>query len=300
MNLPPCWRGFTSAERRRKMALPQKSELAGLTACARINTFVGTRKFELTGLSATTWTINGLLFGAECAQDQCPQVDTAEEWTLHSSNDNHPFHVHVNPFQVLSIKDSNNNETLKQPVWKDTILLPQNYTICFRTQFADYPGKTVLHCHKLDHEDYGMMEMFRILAKCYNTAPQPKVVSQRQPLPDLGQAATWGKDITGADGKWHTLAEFKGRPLVLAFYRGKGCPHCVEQLRLISAGNTALEAAGMSVVAIGTDSKNSLIAAQPRMSHEASSPPCCSWPTKVAPCSSNMVALRIIRSTVCL
>ncbi len=199
MNLPPCWRGFTSAESAGIKAFSAKIELAGLAPYAPINTFVGTRKFELTGLSATTWTINGLLFDP-VRTDQCPQVDTAEEWTLHSSNDNHPFHVHVNPFQVLSIKDSNNNETLKQPVWKDTILLPQNYTICFRTQFADYPGKTVLHCHKLDHEDYGMMEMFRILAKCYNTAPQPKVVAQRQPLPDLGQAATWRLPAPTANG----------------------------------------------------------------------------------------------------
>ncbi|MFF8866082.1 multicopper oxidase domain-containing protein [Streptomyces sp. NPDC015139] len=31
-----------------------------------------------------------------------------------------------------------------------------------RTRFLDYPGRTVIHCHILNHEDLGMMSALQI------------------------------------------------------------------------------------------------------------------------------------------
>lgn len=123
-------------------------------------------------------------------------LGAVEEWSLESRFVSHPFHIHVNPFQVISIKDPNGKEvslpgsvddgagTSKtidpqyaglNGVWKDTLwvksLLPassvgQNagaYTITVRTRYQRYIGEFVLHCHILDHEDQGMMQNVAIV-----------------------------------------------------------------------------------------------------------------------------------------
>ena len=84
-------------------------------------------------------------------------LDKVDEWvitTLNTTNGgNHPFHIHVNPFQVIKIGD----KPLAQPIWKDTILVKNGEPVTFRMRYRKYTGKTVLHCHILDHEDQGMM-----------------------------------------------------------------------------------------------------------------------------------------------
>ena len=74
----------------------------------------------------------------------------------------HPFHIHVNPLEVFSIKDPNGNETLTHPLWRDTIILRGGWTVRFRTNYKRFKGKFVQHCHILDHEDQGMMESVEI------------------------------------------------------------------------------------------------------------------------------------------
>jgi FtsP/CotA-like multicopper oxidase with cupredoxin domain len=78
----------------------------------------------------------------------------------------------------LEIFDPNNPpETqltkMKPPyVWRDTIAIPASTgTIAepnvgyvrIRSRFVDFPGTFVLHCHILDHEDRGMMQMVEIV-----------------------------------------------------------------------------------------------------------------------------------------
>jgi len=110
-------------------------------------------------------------------------LDTAEEWVLSSKFASHPFHIHVNPFQITSItwaqdqKDANGNVTARagEPVgendpnyagmvgtWKDTIFVRQNVKVRVSTRYKRYIGDFVLHCHILDHEDQGMMQNVRI------------------------------------------------------------------------------------------------------------------------------------------
>jgi L-ascorbate oxidase len=107
-------------------------------------------------------------------------LDTAQEWVLRSKNVNHPFHIHVNPFQIVSIrkKDKTTGKVTeevdpeKDPnyaqyigmkgAWKDTLFVQDDVEIRVRTRYERYIGDFVLHCHILDHEDQGMMQNVRI------------------------------------------------------------------------------------------------------------------------------------------
>lgn len=51
------------------------------------------------------------------------------------------------------------------PVWKDTFLVRSDGdTQVIRTRYRRFTGTFVLHCHILDHEDQGMMELVRVMA----------------------------------------------------------------------------------------------------------------------------------------
>jgi FtsP/CotA-like multicopper oxidase with cupredoxin domain len=109
--------------------------------------------------------------------DRTLSLGGVDEWTLTSWNNppaGHPFHIHVNPFQVVKILDPDGNDVsitgeVDDPqyanlkgVWKDTIFVKPNYQIVMRTRYRRYIGDFVLHCHILDHEDQGMMQNIRI------------------------------------------------------------------------------------------------------------------------------------------
>jgi FtsP/CotA-like multicopper oxidase with cupredoxin domain len=44
-----------------------------------------------------------------------------------------------------------------QPVWRDVVNIPANGQVLVRIHFKDFTGRSVYHCHILDHEDQGMM-----------------------------------------------------------------------------------------------------------------------------------------------
>ena len=93
--------------------------------------------------------------------DQFVALDTVEEWTV--VNDSplvHPFHIHVNPFQLTHV----NGEPVDEPGYRDTVTIaPLGGSITFRTLFADFPGRSVFHCHIVPHSDLGMMGVFEVL-----------------------------------------------------------------------------------------------------------------------------------------
>lgn len=83
----------------------------------------------------------------------------AEQWRLGNTDTRtrqaHPFHIHVNAFQML---DANG-----QPAeWRDTIIVPSGKTLQMRTRYERFTGRFVLHCHILTHEDLGMMQLVEI------------------------------------------------------------------------------------------------------------------------------------------
>ncbi|WP_242418289.1 multicopper oxidase domain-containing protein, partial [Frankia sp. CpI1-P] len=46
---------------------------------------------------------------------------------------------------------------------QDTVNLPARGEVVVRIHFTDFTGKTVLHCHILNHEDMGMMAVLQIV-----------------------------------------------------------------------------------------------------------------------------------------
>jgi blue copper oxidase len=47
--------------------------------------------------------------------------------------------------------------------WKDTVLLEDRETVEVLIRFDAYRGEYLLHCHKLKHEDMGMMANFVVI-----------------------------------------------------------------------------------------------------------------------------------------
>ncbi|HEY9344510.1 MAG TPA: multicopper oxidase family protein, partial [Inquilinus sp.] len=113
--------------------------------------------------------------------DRALKLGGVDEWTLYSAAGSHPFHIHVNPFQVVSILDPNGKDVSVWGVpdeaggkldtqysglkgaWKDTLWVKGGYKITVRTRYERYIGAFVLHCHILDHEDKGMMQNVAIV-----------------------------------------------------------------------------------------------------------------------------------------
>ncbi|MEM7025354.1 MAG: multicopper oxidase domain-containing protein, partial [Pseudomonadota bacterium] len=93
----------------------------------------------------------------------------AEEWLLtNTSPASHPFHVHVNPFQIVGEKvDPDGPDDPTNWRWADTVLIPANGAIRIRHRFLTYDGAFVLHCHILVHEDVGMMQDLTVVGDGY-------------------------------------------------------------------------------------------------------------------------------------
>jgi FtsP/CotA-like multicopper oxidase with cupredoxin domain len=104
--------------------------------------------------------INGKAFDPQRI-DTRVQLNTVEDWEIANTGVmDHPFHLHTNHFQVVS----RNGVPEPYRAWQDTVLVPVGETVRIRIRFADFPGKTVYHCHILDHEDLGMMGMVEMIS----------------------------------------------------------------------------------------------------------------------------------------
>ncbi|MEO0795591.1 MAG: multicopper oxidase domain-containing protein [Verrucomicrobiota bacterium] len=91
--------------------------------------------------------------------DHIIQLGAVEEWTItNSADEDHNFHIHQNPYMLIEV----NGETLDTPVWYDTFTVTGGGSIKFRTRFEDFVGKFVAHCHLLDHEELGMMQIVQV------------------------------------------------------------------------------------------------------------------------------------------
>jgi FtsP/CotA-like multicopper oxidase with cupredoxin domain len=96
-------------------------------------------------------------------------LNATDQWSLTTVGDPpenkgvpplpHVFHIHVNPFQMVRKNPAGADEL----VWKDTVLVPSGERVDVYTRYLDYIGQFVLHCHILDHEDLGMMEVVEIV-----------------------------------------------------------------------------------------------------------------------------------------
>ncbi|HVA34349.1 MAG TPA: multicopper oxidase domain-containing protein, partial [Candidatus Baltobacteraceae bacterium] len=91
--------------------------------------------------------------------DWWPHIGTAEEWTLtNTSTEGHPFHIHVNSFEVLAVNGVPIPPTIRDVIWIPPAKGGVPSSVRLRIRFKEWTGKSVLHCHILPHEDLGMMQ----------------------------------------------------------------------------------------------------------------------------------------------
>jgi peroxiredoxin len=89
--------------------------------------------------------------------------------------------------------------------------------------------------------------------------PAPPSTPQRPPLDSLGPLG-WSPSpappfqLTDSAGNLRSLEAYRGKPLLLVFYLGVGCLHCVEQLKTFAPLAPQFQSEGLEVLAISTDS----------------------------------------------
>ncbi len=93
--------------------------------------------------------------------------------------------------------------------------------------------------------------------------PEKTDVGKRPSLDSLGpfrwqpyDAPDW--TLTDASRANHSLADYQGKPLLVVFYLGHGCPHCIEQLNLLTPAAKEFAKERINIVAISTDSVDGL------------------------------------------
>jgi peroxiredoxin len=85
-----------------------------------------------------------------------------------------------------------------------------------------------------------------------------KPISNRRPLKSLGplvwrpwQAPDW--KLKDGQGREHSLADYAGKPVLMVFFLGGNCPHCVKQLEAFAKKAEELKQDGLTLVAVSVD-----------------------------------------------
>lgn len=241
----------------RDMSLPTAREVAACKPFESIDAAECTVKRDVVfdyDYTKKFFHINGLSFSEQTGTDK-PVLGSAEEWTLtaantsDAANEPHPFHIHVNPFEVVQVEDLATKVVTKVDEWRDTVAVEKGKKLTIRMRFRDFAGKTVLHCHTLDHEDQGMMRMIQIVDPKRSGDGGEDSVSELTDCsilaPPLRLAAT--RESTGE------LSTLRQRNVVLVFFRGMGCIHCTRQLRNLLGAAGDLADTDTAIVAVSSE-----------------------------------------------
>jgi FtsP/CotA-like multicopper oxidase with cupredoxin domain len=102
------------------------------------------------------WLINGEAWPDVTVHTLPLDADTIVE-VRNLSATNHPFHLHGQRFEVLSVDDV----PLAARRIEDTVDVGIRQRVRLRVH-ADNPGEWLLHCHLLGHEEGGMMTRVRV------------------------------------------------------------------------------------------------------------------------------------------
>jgi FtsP/CotA-like multicopper oxidase with cupredoxin domain len=130
-----------------------------LSTIAPLGNPVTTRTFSFDGMSK----INGLEYDMNRVDFQVP-FGQVERWRfITNGNAPHPVHVHGASFQVVSRTGGRGALFPWEGGWKDTVLLEDRERVDVLIRFDAYRGMYLMHCHKLEHEDMGMMSNFVVI-----------------------------------------------------------------------------------------------------------------------------------------
>lgn len=119
----------------------------------------------------TAWTINGRTFDPD-RDDYVAVLGTTETWLLRNDTSiTHYLHLHEELWRTVS-RDGH-----RPPPWErgyeDTWRLDPGEYVKVVGTFSDYPGRFMVHCHMLDHEDHGLMAQFRVVRPGSPAAQRP-------------------------------------------------------------------------------------------------------------------------------
>ncbi|HEX9226636.1 MAG TPA: multicopper oxidase domain-containing protein, partial [Arthrobacter sp.] len=110
------------------------------------------------GMGGMRFSINGREY-SEARTDTVVAAGTVEEWTLvNTSPMDHPFHLHVWPMQLIE----DNGRDVGPVEMRDVVNVRAGGRATVRIAFRDFRGRSVYHCHILDHEDLGMMAVIEV------------------------------------------------------------------------------------------------------------------------------------------
>lgn len=106
--------------------------------------------------------VNGREYRMDRIDFRVPRGET-EVWEFVSAGGApHPIHVHGASFQVLGRRGGRGRIFPWEQGWKDTVLLQDRERVAVAIRFESHTGVYLLHCHKLEHEDAGMMSNFEV------------------------------------------------------------------------------------------------------------------------------------------
>ena len=152
--------GWDLLELRVTQAVTDSSTLpTALSTITSLSSPVVTREFSFDGMSK----INGLEYDMNRIDFTVP-FGQVERWRFTTNgNAPHPVHVHGASFQVQSRSGGRNRLFPWESGWKDTVLLEDRESVEILIRFDAYKGVYLMHCHKLEHEDMGMMSNFEVV-----------------------------------------------------------------------------------------------------------------------------------------
>lgn len=128
------------------------------------------------------WTINNRTWNANVIEAK-PGLWDVEIWEfVNTGGWVHPVHVHLVDFQIL---DRNGlPPKVYEQGWKDVVLIKEFETVRVIASFNPQPGKYMIHCHNLVHEDHDMMTQFEVARRRPNDPPmQDPLSAPAKPLP---------------------------------------------------------------------------------------------------------------------
>lgn len=216
-----------------------------------------------------------------------PRVNSIEEWRFSNyNNDEHPIHIHVNDFQVTHYLDPTrgietgpemwgvDNANVPAPVMGAEESVIQVGELALRMSFDDFTGLFVMHCHRLNHEDNGLMALVNVIPNvssyavvvpgAQGQASQVKVfdgngdklLATVTPFPGyVGEVSVAMGDVND-DGVWDLVAGAgKDHAPEVVAYSGKGAdgrePFATELARFMAFAPE--ERGGISVTAALVD-----------------------------------------------
>lgn len=174
----------------------------------------GPKRYQIAGYvipeSGDSQTKSDFIYQENCAGISV-NLESCMEWGLATmAGAFHPFHIHVNPFQVKGEKiDPDGPDDPTNWRWRDVIAVPKTAppedkplpdpAVYIRNRFADYAGQYVYHCHILIHEDQGMMINVTVNSTAIDSGTEPcrslDLYGNSEPSPQLAELLAEGAEV---------------------------------------------------------------------------------------------------------